>query len=291
MSAGDQPRSATVSALKSLRLSGHRKHASRQFVQLPYLRELRKCEQVAAVCYRVRGGEIEFLLVRTRGRGRWTFPKGSAEPGLTHAQAAALEAFEEAGVHGRIEEAAFARYSSRKSRDAETSATKPADTTNAHLCKVLSLAKPKEADRNRTWFSAIEAKQRLREGRKGSRGAEFTRVIDQAVERIEKSQREVAAANAAKQRDPALLPGQSRDLLQKVQFESTVGFYGSVQGSRFVRNIQKLDPIQRRSELAGNPQRKLLAGDVLQFTSPPLISQDSNHGKKSKTPVPRAKSG
>ena len=28
---------------------------------------------VAAVCYRVKGDEPEFLLVRTRG-GRWTFP-------------------------------------------------------------------------------------------------------------------------------------------------------------------------------------------------------------------------
>src|SRR5882672_5085191 len=81
-----------------------------RFVRLSQLRKLRDCEQVAAVCYWVRGSGIEFLLVRTRGSGRWTFPKGSAEPGLTHAQAAALEAFEEAGVHGRIEEASFARY-------------------------------------------------------------------------------------------------------------------------------------------------------------------------------------
>src|ERR1700733_4389740 len=77
--------------------------------QLSQLRRLRECDQVAAVCYRIRGGEIEFLLVRTNS-GHWTFPKGKAEPGLTHAQAAALEAFEEAGVHGRIEEASFASY-------------------------------------------------------------------------------------------------------------------------------------------------------------------------------------
>jgi ADP-ribose pyrophosphatase YjhB (NUDIX family) len=76
---------------------------------------MRGCEQVAAVCYRARGGAIEFLPVQTRG-GRWTFPKGSAEPGLTHAQAAAVEAFEEAGVHGRMEEASFARYVRRKRR-------------------------------------------------------------------------------------------------------------------------------------------------------------------------------
>ncbi len=56
---------------------------------------------------------FEFLLVQTRG-GRWIFPKGGVEPGLTHAQSAALEAFEEAGVHGRMEEIPFARYFRRK---------------------------------------------------------------------------------------------------------------------------------------------------------------------------------
>src|SRR5436190_4561919 len=81
-----------------------------KFVHVSQLRKLRECEQVAAVCYRKRNGRIEFLLVQTRGSGRWTFPKGNTEPGLTHAQAAALEAFEEAGVHGRIEEASFTRY-------------------------------------------------------------------------------------------------------------------------------------------------------------------------------------
>src|SRR5580698_6559352 len=93
-----------------------------RFVRLSQLRKLRDCEQAAAVCYRVRRGAIEFLLVRTRGGGRWTFPKGSAEPGLTHAQAAALEAFEEAGVHGRIEEAPFDRYVRRERSGARKSA-------------------------------------------------------------------------------------------------------------------------------------------------------------------------
>ena len=42
---------------------------------LAELRRLKKCEQVAAVCYRVRMSIIEFLLVQT-GKGRWIFPKG-----------------------------------------------------------------------------------------------------------------------------------------------------------------------------------------------------------------------
>ncbi len=59
--------------------------------------------KVAAVCYRVnRESEIEFLLVRTAS-GRWTFPKGGVDDDPTAAAAAAREAFEEAGVRGRIE--------------------------------------------------------------------------------------------------------------------------------------------------------------------------------------------
>src|SRR5271156_776956 len=92
-----------------------------KFFRLSQLRRLRGCEQVAAICYRVRGSSVEFLLVRT-GSGHWTFPKGSAEPGLTHAQAAALEAFEEAGVHGRMEEASFTRYVRRRGGKARDSA-------------------------------------------------------------------------------------------------------------------------------------------------------------------------
>ena len=110
------------------------------------------CEQVAAVCYRFLDGAIEFLLVRTR-RGRWTFPKGGLEPGLTHAQVAALEAFEEAGVHGRMEATRFARYTHRKGGDNGSAATR---VVYAHLCEVLRLEPPQEANRNPTWFSAGE---------------------------------------------------------------------------------------------------------------------------------------
>src|SRR5277367_6536139 len=120
-----------------------------KFVRLAHLRRLRGCHQVAAVCYRVRSAGIEFLLVRTRGGERWTFPKGCAEPGLTHAQAAALEAFEEAGVHGRIEEAPFARYR-RKSGDKKDRASKSEQkrvAVNAYLCEVLRLSPPQEFKR------------------------------------------------------------------------------------------------------------------------------------------------
>src|SRR5712671_2221206 len=158
---------------------------SAKLFRLSHVRKLRECEQVAAVCYRVRGSEIEFLLVRT-GSGHWTFPKGGVEPGLTHAQAAALEAFEEAGVHGRMEEASFARYVQRKRghmrRVTELS-------VSAHLCEVLRLVPPPELNRNPTWFPAAKAKRRLRDDRAPDHGADLARVIDRALSRIQRLRR------------------------------------------------------------------------------------------------------
>ena len=190
---------------------------SAKFFRLAHLRRLKRCEQVAAVCYRVRGSEIEFLLVQTRG-GRWTFPKGSAERGLTHAQAAALEAFEEAGVHGRMEEASFTRYVRRKgagNSDAGSS-SRPGDkelAINAHLCEVTRLDPPQEFDRDPTWFSAAKAKRRLREGRKPDYGAELARVVDRAVTRIQRLRSAIPTLP-----DGPQFNATKKDALQKVQF-------------------------------------------------------------------------
>ena len=154
--------------------------------QLSHLRRLRKCAQVAAVCYQIRRGGIEFLLVRTNS-GHWTFPKGSTEPGLTHAQAAALEAFEEAGVHGRMEEASFAQYVRRKRARASRKSVKEM-TVSVHLCEVTRLCQPQEPNRDPRWFSAEKAKRRLREDRSPVFAAELSRVVDRAVARIQQLQ-------------------------------------------------------------------------------------------------------
>jgi 8-oxo-dGTP pyrophosphatase MutT (NUDIX family) len=153
-----------------------------KFLRLAHLRKLRRCEQVAAVCFRGRGSALEFLLVQT-GKGRWIFPKGHAEPGLTHAQAAALEAFEEAGVHGRMEEVSFTSYVQRK-RGKMRRATEL--TVSAHLCEVMRLVTPPELNRAPTWFSAEKAKRRLRDDRAPDHGTDLARVIDRAVARIQR---------------------------------------------------------------------------------------------------------
>lgn len=155
---------------------------STRFFRLEELRQLRGSEQVAAVCYRVRKNGIEFLLVQTSG-GRWIFPKGSAEPGLTHAQAAALEAFEEAGVHGRMEEKSFTQYI-RPQKGSDSSAIRT--TVNVHLCEVLWLDPPQEAGRNPTWFSVEKAKRRLQQDRNTDFGDALAEVLDRAANRIQR---------------------------------------------------------------------------------------------------------
>ena len=201
---------------------GTETQAEGKFIPLSRLRKLRACEQVAAVCYRIRSEQIQFLLVRTRSGRRWTFPKGSAERGLSHAQAAALEAFEEAGAHGRIEEVAFTNYR-RLGRNGNDSSTD--GSINAHLCEVVRLSVPKESSRERTWFSASDARQRLCEGRTQKQAAQFVRVIDHAVGRVGRfiasnPDEQQFPENTVRSTGPDLqCPRRGRDALQQVKFD------------------------------------------------------------------------
>jgi 8-oxo-dGTP pyrophosphatase MutT (NUDIX family) len=165
-------------------------------------------QQVAAVCYRAGTQGIEFLLVQTRS-GRWIFPKGGVEAGLTQAQSAALEAFEEAGVHGRIEEMPFARYRLDKSsvKKSAHKTTTSGETVTVHLCEVSHLEAPQEAYRTPTWFSAEKAKRRLMANRAGELGEELAGVVDRAVSRIRRLE---ASAGGEFQ----------SDALRKVRFEA-----------------------------------------------------------------------
>jgi 8-oxo-dGTP pyrophosphatase MutT (NUDIX family) len=273
---------------------GRKVQVSGDFVKLSDLRKLTKSEQVAAVCYRVRGTELEFLLVRTRGGARWTFPKGSAELGLTPAQTAALEAFEEAGVHGRIEQTSFARYFSRKYTKSKRKCLPKDLMVNAHLCQVLRLARPKEMGRNRTWFSVEEATRRLREGREDGHAAEIARIIEKAVSRIETLHRglardevyESAMLRSSERRSLALRPFK-KDALQDVQFEAESQLYVGKRVPLLSNSLRRVDIAVRSLQPYKQP-KKLLQGDVLPcvlpFGAAPPLSPGSNRGTKPTTP-------
>ncbi len=253
--------------------------ADTKFLRLSQLRRLRETEQVAAVCYRRRGEEIEFLLVQTGG-GRWIFPKGCVEPGLTHAQAAAIEAFEEAGVHGRIEEESFGRY--RVRRPGKRSSAK--QTVTAHLCEVLRLSPPQESGRNRTWCSVDKTKVLLHKDRPEDERRELSRIVTRAVMRIGRSVEKTTLAAEI----PAINHGTQKDSLQKVQFEAPV--IGRTRGqidALYMRHIRRLGGNVQRwadSDIAGvtKPLQRLNSAHVTVAAIQKVTAIDQVRSEKGK---------
>ena len=140
--------------------------------------------QVAAVCYRRRAAAVEFLLVNTNGGNKWTFPKGSPEPRLSHSQAAEREAAEEAGAIGTIEPRHFHLYIHSKGVFWQPGGVQEF-VVKAFLMEVHQMRRPEEGNRRPTWLSPEEAKRRLAKGREVKYLRELETVIDRALDRIQ----------------------------------------------------------------------------------------------------------
>src|ERR1700741_3573262 len=139
--------------------------------------------QVAAVCYRRRGDLIEFLLVNTNGGDKWTFPKGTIDPSLSHSRAAEREAFEEAGATGVIEPRHFHLYLHSKGVFWQPTGVQEF-VVKAFLMEVSRTQRPQESMRNPTWFRADEARKILSKGREVKYAAELRAVVDRALEHL-----------------------------------------------------------------------------------------------------------
>lgn len=139
--------------------------------------------QVAAVCYRRRGPQIEFLLVRNSGGRKWTFPKGAPERHLSHSEAAAQEALEEAGVQGSIDFQPFHLYLHSKGVFWQPGGVQEY-VVKAFLLEVERIRRPLELERNPTWFNPQDAKLVLAKGREVKYAQELKVVIDRALTRI-----------------------------------------------------------------------------------------------------------
>lgn len=70
----------------------------------------RRVQQVAALPFRVTNHRVELLLVTSRTHGRWIVPKGWPQSGVTLAESAEQEAWEEAGVRGQLIHRPVGRY-------------------------------------------------------------------------------------------------------------------------------------------------------------------------------------
>lgn len=118
--------------------------------------------QFAALCYKTHNDGVRVLLITSRRTGRWIVPKGWPTDGLTPAQSALKEAWEEAGVIGKPRDMCLGLFSYRKDFDGDLDLPCVA---MIYPVKVKSLAQefPEAGQRKRRWVSRRKAAQMVSE--------------------------------------------------------------------------------------------------------------------------------
>lgn len=112
--------------------------------------------QSAALCYRVREGRLEVLLITTRKSKRWIIPKGWLIDGFSPSQTAAQEAWEEAGVRGSCAPDPMGRFAHIKSRCAKGPVLCMVDVFPLYVSST-SASFPERGQRKSKWVSPKKA--------------------------------------------------------------------------------------------------------------------------------------
>jgi 8-oxo-dGTP pyrophosphatase MutT (NUDIX family) len=114
--------------------------------------------QYGALPYRLDDdASVEVLLVTSRETKRWIIPKGWPIKGLRPSKVAAREAYEEAGVRGRIAGRAFGRYVYEKRLEDSVTPVPCQVEVFPLLVKRQSKDWPESKQRTTRWFPAAEA--------------------------------------------------------------------------------------------------------------------------------------
>ncbi len=116
--------------------------------------------QVAALCLRERGKRREVLLISTRRSGRWIVPRGWPMQGRSLAEAALLEAWEEAGVKGNVDPEPIGRFHYRKVGEGGLRCRVEVFRLKA---KKLADVFPEAGERKRKWVSLQRAAKMVHE--------------------------------------------------------------------------------------------------------------------------------
>ena len=110
--------------------------------------------QSGVIPFRKRKGKLELLMVTSTNRKRWIIPKGVKEPHLSPEKSAIKEAWEEAGIRGKVSRSAIGAYRYRKWGGT--------CTVKVFTMEVKQVVKKwDESWRDRAWFSHREALRRL----------------------------------------------------------------------------------------------------------------------------------
>ena len=111
--------------------------------------------QVGALPVRGEPGTYEVLLVTSRETGRWIIPKGWPMKGKEDHEAAAQEAFEEAGVAGKVHHKPFGAYTYEKRQATGSTPIR----VMVYILEVTEKLKqwPEKNERSRSWMSVSQA--------------------------------------------------------------------------------------------------------------------------------------
>ncbi len=111
--------------------------------------------QFGALCYRIRDGKVQILLITSRGQGNWIIPKGWPMAEETPASAAATEALQEAGAIGVLSDQVVGFYSYTKSHEGDNLPCVVA----VFPLQVNKMLKdfPEKGERKRRWYDQKKA--------------------------------------------------------------------------------------------------------------------------------------
>jgi len=118
--------------------------------------------QFAALCWREHAGGLQVLLVTSRDTGRWIVPKGWPMSGRSPFEAAAREAWEEAGVEGAIATDPMGEYDYRKGLKSGAELPVRVELFPLRVLREAAVF-PEVAQRRRRWFAPHKAARRVAE--------------------------------------------------------------------------------------------------------------------------------
>ncbi|BDW86044.1 NTP pyrophosphohydrolase [Roseicyclus marinus] len=119
--------------------------------------------QFAVLPYRIKKkGGVEVMLMSSLDSGRWIIPKGWPMDGMRPSEAAAQEAWEEAGLRGRVHDTVLGLYSYSKWLDEELSIPCVVLVFPMEISQVDEVF-PEAGQRKIKWMSRKKAAQRVDE--------------------------------------------------------------------------------------------------------------------------------
>ncbi len=139
--------------------------------------EKARVKNIAVICYRKSGEDIELLLTRTSG-GRWVLPKGRRAKLETITEAVVRVGRQEAGAVGRVDDTPVGTFLYLKNENNQE------QTLTGFLLEFEHAESVLQSFRIPTWFPVDKALDALAEDRGEHYAEEFRTLIKKAVARV-----------------------------------------------------------------------------------------------------------